>query len=332
MADEKKEAPKGGGLDDVLFYLVIIIPLIIVLSSVLFGFNLLGTKTGSGTATSTQTSLSDPYSWFGKDRLVLGGGIINKKDVPVRTAPGGSIVGTQDKLETGRLMEGPVNQFGTSWWRVDYPQAPDGWVEFDDISSRLGLVRTFNIVPLVYSFYRPIGYGLMFCLLFLFIWFKIRLKREEAIAEKKMQLRAEQYAEPQRPIAQIIVDKPDVQEVPGFQTEEIIPVRQMEENARWTHIQSLISSYNPSDWRQAIIEADIILEEMLDKMGYEGTTIGDKLKNVERSDFVTLDKAKSAHHVRNRIAHGGSEYRLTRESAEKTIKDFEQVFKEFYYI
>ncbi len=336
MADDKKdggkkEAPKDGVLDNILFYIVIIIPLILLFSSKFLGINIIGT-TGTENATSTRTNIDDPYSWFGKEEFELGSGIINKKDVPVRTAPGGSIVGTQDKLETGRLMEGPVSQFQTTWWRVDYPQAPDGWVASDGISSRLGMVRTFNIVPILYSFYKPIGYGLMFCLLFLYIWFRIRLSREEAIAEKKHQLRTEQYAEPHRPISQIIANKPDVHMVPGFQTEEIVPVKQMEENARWTHIQSLISSYNPSDWRQAIIEADIILEEMLDKMGYDGVTIGDKLKQVERSDFVTLDKAWSAHRVRNDIAHSGSAFKLTRELAEKTIKDFEQVFREFYYI
>ena len=335
MADDKKGDPKkdasGGGGNGILYYLVIIVPLFLILFSTIFGINLL--KSGSDqSATSTPNVLNDPYLLFGRDELALRSIVINKKDVPVRTIPGGSIVGRQDKLETGRLMEGPVNQFGTSWWRVDYKEAPDGWVDARLVSNRLGLVRTFNIVPLLYSFYKPIGYGLAFCLLGLYIWFTLRLKREEAIFEKKKQLRYEQYAEPQRPLAQLIEDKPDVQEIPGFQTEEIMPIRTMEENARWTHIQSLISSYNPSDWRQAIIEADIILEEMLDKMGYDGVTIGDKLKNVEQSDFVTLDKAWSAHRIRNQIAHSGSSFKLTRDVAERTIRDFEQVFKEFYYI
>jgi len=71
---------------------------------------------------------------------------------------------------------------------------------------------------------------------------------------------------------------------------------------------------------------------MLDKMGYDGVSIGDKLKNVERSDFVTLDKAWAAHKVRNQIAHDGMSFKLTREVAERTIKDFEEVFREFYYI
>ncbi len=338
MADApKKEAPKGDGWDW-LWYPVVVIPLVLFLLSSLGGFDFsanpppVATSSATDVAERTSRSILDPYQWLGRENYALGNTIINKKQVTVRTAPAGSIVGTQKKLETGRLMEGPVNQFGTTWWRVDFPQAPDGWVEYDAVSTKVGWVRTLNIVPLAYSFYQPIGYGLLFILLLTYIYYKIKLGRESRIAEKKLELRREQYAEVPRPIAQIIVEKPDVQELPGFQVEEIVPVQVAEQNARWAHIQGLIASYNPSDWRQAIIEADIILEEMLDKMAYDGTTIGDKLKNVERSDFVTLDKAWSAHKVRNQIAHGGSTFKLTREMAERTIKDYEEVFKEFYYI
>lgn len=330
MAEEKKDAG-GGPMTEILWYLVIVIPLALILFTALTGEKAIP-EGASITSSTTATRLVDPYAWFGDDALELGNVIINKKEVVVRTAPGGSIVGRQNKLVKGRLMEGPVEQFGTTWWRLDYPKAPDGWVAHDGISSKVGTVRAFNIVPLMYSFYKPIGYGIAFILLILYILFRIRLAREEGIAEKKQQLKAEQYAESQMPLAQAIESKPDVQELPGFQTEEIMPVHTMEQNARWVHIQSLISSYNPSDWRQAIIEADIILEEMLEKMGYDGTTIGDKLKNVERSDFVTLDKAKSAHHIRNQIAHGGSMFKLSRELADRTVKEYEEVFREFYYI
>jgi hypothetical protein len=67
-------------------------------------------------------------------------------------------------------------------------------------------------------------------------------------------------------------------------------------------------------------------------MGYKGESIGDKLKKVERSDFITLDKAWSAHKVRNRIAHKGTAFVLSRGEAEEAIDNYKQVFEEFYYI
>ena len=103
-------------------------------------------------------------------------------------------------------------------------------------------------------------------------------------------------------------------------------------NARWAEVLRHVASAQPNDWKLAIIEADIMLEEMIDKMGYQGVSIGEKLKSIEKSDFITLDKAWSAHRIRNQIAHDGSAFKLTREVAERTIREYEMVFKEFYYI
>jgi len=82
-----------------------------------------------------------------------------------------------------------------------------------------------------------------------------------------------------------------------------------------------------------VLEADIILGEMLEKMGYiKGETIGDKLKTIEQSDFNSLDQAWEAHRIRNMIAHGGSDYILTEREAKRVIGLYEQVFKEFRYV
>jgi hypothetical protein len=103
-------------------------------------------------------------------------------------------------------------------------------------------------------------------------------------------------------------------------------------NERWERVQKLIRSHTASDWKQAIIEADIMLDEMLNKMGYQGNSIGERLKQIEESDFVTLNKAWEAHKVRNNIAHQGGDYIVSKTEAERIIKLFEKVFEEFYYI
>lgn len=101
---------------------------------------------------------------------------------------------------------------------------------------------------------------------------------------------------------------------------------------RWLNIETRLASHNESDWRLAIIECDIILEEMLTRMGYHGEGIGDKLKTVERSDFETIDQAWEAHKVRNRIAHDGPAYHLTHDEAKRVVGLFKKVFEEFYFI
>ncbi|MEJ0053938.1 MAG: hypothetical protein WDN10_04430 [bacterium] len=100
-------------------------------------------------------------------------------------------------------------------------------------------------------------------------------------------------------------------------------------NPRWVHIQSLMDGANPSQWREAILEADILLEDMLKEQRYTGAGVGEMLKQVERSDFNTLDAAWEAHRVRNDIAHRGSTIELTEQLARRTIAKYESVFREF---
>lgn len=102
-----------------------------------------------------------------------------------------------------------------------------------------------------------------------------------------------------------------------------------ESNPRWTHIEALAGSQNASDWRTAIIEADILLDDMLTRQGYEGASVGEKLKSVERSDFETLSDAWEAHKVRNQIAHEGSAFDLSESLARRTLAHYEAVFREF---
>lgn len=103
-------------------------------------------------------------------------------------------------------------------------------------------------------------------------------------------------------------------------------------NKRWVRIVNHLNSDNESDWRLAILEADLILEEMLQSMGYQGDTIADKLKGVERSDFNSIDAAWEGHKVRNQIAHEGGDFRLSNREARRVVSLFEQVFKEFHFI
>ncbi len=103
----------------------------------------------------------------------------------------------------------------------------------------------------------------------------------------------------------------------------------MLERSRWTHIMELIESHQDSDWRQAIIEADIMLDAVLKQAGYVGETVGEKLKQANPQRFQTLQSAWEAHKVRNEIAHQGSAFQLTDKIAYRTIGHYKNVFEEF---
>ena len=101
---------------------------------------------------------------------------------------------------------------------------------------------------------------------------------------------------------------------------------------RWEQVLTHLNSDKESDWRLAVLEADVLLDEMLTNMRYHGDSLGEKLKSVEKSDFLTLDSAWEAHAVRNKIAHEGASFALTEREARRVIKLYEEVFKEFHYI
>ena len=102
-------------------------------------------------------------------------------------------------------------------------------------------------------------------------------------------------------------------------------------NREWQKITDYLSSSNPSDWKLAILEADTLLDILVKKMGYDGENLGERLKKVEPSDFLTLNAAWEAHKVRNAIAHEAG-YELSEREAKRVIKLFESVFEEFEYI
>lgn len=104
-----------------------------------------------------------------------------------------------------------------------------------------------------------------------------------------------------------------------------------QEMTRWGRIEALYEGGDEAHWRQAIIEADIMLDDMLTVQGYDGQTIGEKLKTVESADFTTLEYAWAAHKVRNNIAHQGQGYILTEREASQALKWYRKVFDEFHF-
>ncbi|MEK7118216.1 MAG: hypothetical protein AAB869_01270 [Patescibacteria group bacterium] len=106
-----------------------------------------------------------------------------------------------------------------------------------------------------------------------------------------------------------------------------------EKNHRWERVEEHMRSQNPSDWKMAILDADNILDEIVERMGYRGETLGERMKMIEPSDFPYLDDAWRAHKMRNDIAHqGGADYVLTHSLAEGTINIYHRIFKELGYL
>jgi hypothetical protein len=109
------------------------------------------------------------------------------------------------------------------------------------------------------------------------------------------------------------------------------PEKILNQNTRLAIIDAHMATQNELEWRLAILEADNLLSELLKTLPYSGETVGERLTNADRKKFTTLEDAWEAHKVRNKIAHEGSEYKLTEREARKVIGLYKNVFAEFNF-
>lgn len=168
----------------------------------------------------------------------------------------------------------------------------------------------FDNLPyyLVNIFARFTVFSIFFCIA-LVILIIIYLIKENKIREKIMQ--------------KVIVKPEEIKDK---------NINQTLENPKWKLVEEHINSDDPNKWKLAILEADIILSEMLERFSLPGESVGEKLKAVEPSDFDTLDQAWEAHKIRNAIAHQGSDFILNQREAKRVIGLYSEVFKEFEII
>ncbi len=101
---------------------------------------------------------------------------------------------------------------------------------------------------------------------------------------------------------------------------------------RWQALLDGARSNDPKRWRQGILEADMMLGEMLEKLGYVGQSTSEQIVLVPENAFVTLPFAWEAHRIRNFVSVSSSNYILTQQEAFRVMKLYEQVFQEFQFI
>lgn len=103
-------------------------------------------------------------------------------------------------------------------------------------------------------------------------------------------------------------------------------------NERWSKTLNYLFSQHSSDWKLAIIEADAILEALLEQMGFAGETLGDRLKSANQNNFPQLTTAWEIHTIRNKIAHEGLSFELSHHEAKRVIALYEEIFHAYGFI
>lgn len=97
--------------------------------------------------------------------------------------------------------------------------------------------------------------------------------------------------------------------------------------SKWGEIQNHLNSMKEAEWKFAVIEADSLVDSILKAGGYLGDTMGDRLKNIDKTQIVSLDGLWEAHKIRNRLAHD-VDYFLRYGEAKRALQLYEKTLKE----
>jgi hypothetical protein len=234
----------------------------------------------------------------------VGSQVVSSRDNVGLYDENGNILGTVENGTHGKITKGPIYIDGEKYWFVEYENGLSGFVREDDLriltkrekSAGEKIATVFSIIVLA------IKYLFVILCFMLLIWI---FRLVQTLTQIRKNVKEKLFPK------------------------DITSATEKTQNTKWQRVMTHIESVNEGDWKLAILEADIMLDEMLTVMGLHGESIGDKLKAVERSDFLNIDFAWEAHKVRNKIAHNGSDFVLTQREARRVVGLYGEVFKEF---
>jgi len=90
---------------------------------------------------------------------------------------------------------------------------------------------------------------------------------------------------------------------------------------QWNKIKKRTESGTESDYKLAIIDADDLLEEVLDNRGYDGKDFPERLNKADKLIVAILDDVLKAHEVRNSIVYD-PDYKLSVDEAKKILDTY----------
>ncbi|NBD73683.1 hypothetical protein GVX82_01420, partial [Patescibacteria group bacterium] len=161
-------------------------------------------------------------------------------DTELLAAPGGAVAGFVRKGLTGALIGGPVSLEGLRFWQVEFSDGQVGWLPESALEAIpfAGLRDLWTNVRFWFSV-LAFTYSALLAAIIGFVLMRLtRVRREEMLA-----------------LWRGLPDEPTIVK-----------------DTRWQEIERMVASDQPSAWRQAILEADIILDEMVSRLGYPGET------------------------------------------------------------
>jgi hypothetical protein len=95
---------------------------------------------------------------------------------------------------------------------------------------------------------------------------------------------------------------------------------------KWDKVVARLKDGNASQYKVAIIEADAIADELLEKIGYAGVNMSERLENIKPEQLDFLEELKRVHEIRNQIVHEEN-FQISQNEAKEIIGVYEDFLK-----
>lgn len=168
-------------------------------------------------------------------------------------------------------------------------------VFLDQLAQVGSFAREFS---LLLTFLKYFGIAATFILILFYIWFFFKTSREAK--QKLTQLRD-------------LINPPEPARGPL--------------KARWEEVKRHVSSFREGEWKFAIVEADKLVNDVLESAGFEGETIGEKLKAITSEQLQSINSLWDAHKLRNLVVHDAN-FKVRHTEIRRAIEQYEKSLKE----
>jgi len=95
----------------------------------------------------------------------------------------------------------------------------------------------------------------------------------------------------------------------------------------WLKAKKRLDTGSESEYKLAVIEADSLLNDILEKMGFKGDNLEDRLKQATKVVLPGVEEACEAHKIRNNVVYD-PDYKLTLEQAQKALGIYEKALQD----
>jgi len=95
---------------------------------------------------------------------------------------------------------------------------------------------------------------------------------------------------------------------------------------RWQSTLVKLEKDDENSYKLAVIEADKLFDDILKRIGYQGESMGERLKQLTTSQISNIDEVWQAHKLRNQIVHE-PDSRLTHSQAQRAVEIYQRALE-----